>query len=117
MELEEFELDAVGCFLQYLYTGEYFPKKLSDSRSLEHDPAMSKIDNTGEQLLKHARVYVLAERLGMPVSSCRGEDVSTDCTDFHLGPSNPRAFKDPPDQLDSQRRDCLCTIRLWEHTT
>lgn len=78
MELPDYELDAVGCFLQYLYTGEYFPKKLHDSRSLEHDPSIPKIDNTGEQLLKHARVYVLAERLGMPVSFHKDESVDAD---------------------------------------
>ncbi|KAI9791075.1 MAG: hypothetical protein M1816_004306 [Peltula sp. TS41687] len=66
VELPDHDLDAVGCFLQYLYTGEYFPKKLHDSRTLESDPSISKIDNTGEQLLKHARVYVLAEKLGVP---------------------------------------------------
>ncbi|KAI4135310.1 MAG: hypothetical protein LQ347_000795 [Umbilicaria vellea] len=62
-------LDAVGCFLQYLYTGEYFPRKLDDARDtagLEQDPDMPSIDDTGDQLLKHARVYTLADKLGLP---------------------------------------------------
>lgn len=62
-------LDAVGCFLQYLYTGEYFPRKLDDaldSAGLEHDPDVPSIDDTGDQLLKHARVYTLADKLGLP---------------------------------------------------
>ncbi|GJD05300.1 BTB/POZ-like protein [Colletotrichum higginsianum] len=44
VELVGEDLDAVGCFLEYLYTGEYFPRKL----------------------LKHARVYTLAEKFGVP---------------------------------------------------
>lgn len=60
------ELDAVGCLLQYLYTGEYFPKKLAGSRSLEEDPDAPAVDDTGEQLLMHARVYTLAARLDLP---------------------------------------------------
>ena len=59
-------LDAVGCFLQYLYTGEYFPRKLDDLAALEPDPAVPSIDDTGDQLLKHARVYTLADKLGLP---------------------------------------------------
>ena len=52
------DLDAMGCFLQYQYTGEYFPRRLSSSPDgLEHDPSAPAIDTTGAQLLKHARVY------------------------------------------------------------
>ena len=53
--------------MQYLYTGEYFPKKLAGSRSLEEDPDAPAVDDTGEQLLMHARVYTLAARLDLPV--------------------------------------------------
>ena len=60
-------LDAVGCFLQYQYTGEYFPRRLpSSAEGLESDPSAPAIDDTGDQLLKHARVYTLAEKLRLP---------------------------------------------------
>ncbi|KAI9679669.1 MAG: hypothetical protein M1829_001631 [Trizodia sp. TS-e1964] len=65
IELASEPLDAVGCFLQYLYTGEYFPKKLDESRGLESDPSIPAVDESGEQLLKHARVYTLADKLGL----------------------------------------------------
>ncbi|MCJ1392648.1 hypothetical protein MMC18_005518 [Xylographa bjoerkii] len=63
IEFANEDLDAVGCFLQYLYTGEYFPKKIGDA--LESDPAQSEFGDDGEQLLKHAKVYTLAEKLGV----------------------------------------------------
>ncbi|OAL23566.1 hypothetical protein AYO20_10962 [Fonsecaea nubica] len=67
VELPDESLDAVGCFLQYQYTGEYFPRRLADSPDgLEPDPSVPAIDNTGAQLLKHARVYTLAQKLGLP---------------------------------------------------
>ncbi|KAL9109049.1 MAG: hypothetical protein Q9227_006289 [Pyrenula ochraceoflavens] len=60
-------LDAIACFLQYQYTGEYFPRRLpSTAEGLETDPSAPAIDDTGDQLLKHARVYTLAEKLGLP---------------------------------------------------
>ncbi|KAF9875317.1 hypothetical protein CkaCkLH20_07137 [Colletotrichum karsti] len=66
VELIGEELDAVGCFLEYLYTGEYFPRKVAGSRTLEVDPSTPDVDSDGTQLLKHARVYTLAEKFGMP---------------------------------------------------
>ena len=66
-ELPDESLDAVGCFLQYQYTGEYFPRRLANAPDgLEPDPSVPAIDNTGTQLLKHARVYTLAQKLGLP---------------------------------------------------
>ena len=60
-------LDAFGCFLQYQYTGEYFPRRLPNTpEGLEVDPNLPSVDDTGEQLLKHARVYTLAEKLQVP---------------------------------------------------
>jgi hypothetical protein len=60
-------LDAITCFLQYQYTSEYFPRRLpSIPDGLEPDPSLPAIDDTGAQLLKHARVYTLAEKLGLP---------------------------------------------------
>ncbi|CZR61461.1 uncharacterized protein PAC_11357 [Phialocephala subalpina] len=59
-------LDAVGCFLEFLYTGDYFPRKIPGSRDLERDPQTPAVDETGDQLLKHARVYTLGETLNLP---------------------------------------------------
>lgn len=65
--LPDESLDAVGCFLQYQYTGEYFPRRLANiPDGLEPDPSIPTVDDTGDQLLKHARVYTLAEKLGLP---------------------------------------------------
>lgn len=66
VELTDFDVGAVGCFLEYLYTGEYFPKKLPGQRVLESDPTVPSVDGSGDQLLKHARVYTLAEKFGVP---------------------------------------------------
>ncbi|KAL8973665.1 MAG: hypothetical protein Q9197_002092 [Variospora fuerteventurae] len=66
IELVDDDVDAISCFLEYLYTGEYFPHKLSGG-ALESDPSLPKIDDNGAQLLKHAKVYTLAEKLGMPL--------------------------------------------------
>ena len=68
IDLIDEDLDAISCFLEYLYTGEYFPHKTSTG-TLEADPSTMGIDNTGEQLLKHARVYTLAEKFGISVRS------------------------------------------------
>ncbi|KAI0602953.1 hypothetical protein F4775DRAFT_598127 [Biscogniauxia sp. FL1348] len=65
IELPGEDIDAVGCFLEYLYTGDYFPRKIAGQRTLEQDPSLPSVDETGQQLLKHARVYTLAEKFGM----------------------------------------------------
>ncbi|KAI0181206.1 hypothetical protein GGR52DRAFT_523252 [Hypoxylon sp. FL1284] len=65
IDLQSEDLDAVGCFLEYLYTGDYFPKKVPGQRTLEQDPSIPPVDETGDQLLKHARVYTLAEKFGV----------------------------------------------------
>ncbi|KAF5021285.1 hypothetical protein F66182_6683 [Fusarium sp. NRRL 66182] len=65
IELPDHDVDTVGSFLEYLYTGEYFPKKLPGQRVLESDPAIPSVDNSGDQLLKHARIYTLAEKFGV----------------------------------------------------
>lgn len=67
IEFPDESLDAFGCFLQYQYTGEYFPRRLASvPDGLEPDPSVPAVDDTGSQLLKHARVYTLAEKLGLP---------------------------------------------------
>ncbi|KAL4903734.1 hypothetical protein BDW74DRAFT_179726 [Aspergillus multicolor] len=58
IELPDDDVEAFGYFLQYLYMRDYSP-----SETVAADGA----DETGEQLLKHARVYTLAEKLGLPV--------------------------------------------------
>lgn len=52
ISLPDENVEAFGCFLQFQYTRNY-----------SQDAAM---DDSGEQLLKHARVYTLAEKLGIP---------------------------------------------------
>ena len=59
------DLDATGCFLEFLYTGDYFPRKVPGQRTLEKDASIPDVDMTGDQLLKHARVYTLAEKFGL----------------------------------------------------
>jgi len=66
IDLVDEDLDAVGCFLEYLYTGDYFPHKIPGSRDLERDDTTPEVDETGDQLLKHARVYTLADMLNIP---------------------------------------------------
>ncbi|OQE19129.1 hypothetical protein PENSTE_c016G08578 [Penicillium steckii] len=56
-------VEAFGCFLQFQYTHDYTVTEPETPDS--QDP--SRLDTTGEQLLRHARVYTLAEKLGMPV--------------------------------------------------
>lgn len=59
------DLEATSCVLEYLYTGEYFPPK-TPSGTLVADPALPAIDDTGVQLLKHAKVYTLADKWSLP---------------------------------------------------
>ncbi|PUU73268.1 hypothetical protein B9Z19DRAFT_1104000 [Tuber borchii] len=66
------DLDAVGCFLQYLYTDEYSPRLVPNPQrpddtileALDPDLGVQK-DLDGGHLLKHAKIYTLAEKLGM----------------------------------------------------
>jgi hypothetical protein len=62
------DIDAMGSVIEYLYTGEYFPKKTSSARDvpLEKDPRQPVPGDDGAGLLDHARVCTLAERLGLP---------------------------------------------------
>jgi hypothetical protein len=58
----------MGSVVEYLYTGEYFPKKTSSARDapLEKDPRQPTSDDDGLGLLVHARIYTLADRLQLP---------------------------------------------------
>ncbi|KAL6155134.1 hypothetical protein ACJQWK_00796 [Exserohilum turcicum] len=62
------DVDAMGSVIEYLYIGEYFPRKTSAARdaSLEKDPRLPEVDNEGLGLLVHARIYTLADRLQLP---------------------------------------------------
>ncbi|KAG5931567.1 hypothetical protein E4U53_001701 [Claviceps sorghi] len=66
IELLTEDARAVGSFLEYLYTTEYFPRKIPGQRVLEEDSEMPKIDDSGIHLLRHARIYTLAEKFGVP---------------------------------------------------
>ena len=68
------DLAAVGSFLQYLYTGEYFPRRLGNKfeaaprgagTSEATAATVDEQDDSGEALLRHARIYTLAEKLGL----------------------------------------------------
>ncbi|KAF2656862.1 hypothetical protein K491DRAFT_777584 [Lophiostoma macrostomum CBS 122681] len=62
------DVDAMGSVIEYLYTGEYFPKKTSAARDapLEKDPRQPSSDDEGTGLLVHAKIYTLADRLQLP---------------------------------------------------
>lgn len=66
IDLAEENIDGIGCFLEYLYTGDYFPRKLPGQRTLEPDPSVPSVDDDGAQLLRHARAYTLASKFGLP---------------------------------------------------
>ncbi len=66
INLSHDDFEAVGSFIEFLYTGDYFPKKVPGQRSLETDPSIPAVDEEGVHLLKHARVYTLADRFQMP---------------------------------------------------
>lgn len=71
IDLLDEEAETVGSALEFIYNGEYFPKRVGDGKDgvLETDPSIPSVDSDGEQLLKHARIYTLAEKLRMPVSN------------------------------------------------
>lgn len=62
------DIEAMGSVIEYLYTGEYFPKRTSSARDapLEKDPRQPSADDDGLGLLVHARIYTLADRLQLP---------------------------------------------------
>ncbi|KAA8904411.1 hypothetical protein FN846DRAFT_952895 [Sphaerosporella brunnea] len=69
--LPDIDIDTVGSFLEYLYTGEYVPRLLPGASGKGEDMVLedisdSDVDEDGGNLLKHAMVYTLAEKLQMP---------------------------------------------------
>ncbi|KAL4792911.1 hypothetical protein BDV19DRAFT_243600 [Aspergillus venezuelensis] len=57
IELPDDDVEAFGYFLQYQYTRDY---------TTSPPDIAAEADDNGEQLLKHARVYTLAGKLGIP---------------------------------------------------
>ncbi|KAL4962658.1 uncharacterized protein BDV14DRAFT_178024 [Aspergillus stella-maris] len=57
IELPDDDVEAFGYFLQYQYTRDY---------TTSPPEIATEADDNGEQLLKHARVYTLAGKLGIP---------------------------------------------------
>ncbi|KAJ5630557.1 uncharacterized protein N7484_010657 [Penicillium longicatenatum] len=51
-------VETFGCFLQFQYTRDY--------TVTQSECPSTKTDDSGEQLLRHARIYTLAEKLGLP---------------------------------------------------
>ncbi|RAK73750.1 uncharacterized protein BO72DRAFT_488778 [Aspergillus fijiensis CBS 313.89] len=64
IELPAESVEAFGYFLQFQYTRDYCTSHTETHT--EQETVVGEIDNSGEQLLKHARVYTLAETLGIP---------------------------------------------------
>ena len=62
------DIDAAASVLEYLYKSDYFPT-LSSGQTMEYDPTVPQPDNEGVALLRHARVYTLAQRFGLPALS------------------------------------------------
>lgn len=67
IDLPNDDVDATSSVLEYLYKGDYFPTVRD--RTLDYDPTVPKPDNDGIGLLRHARVYTLAQRFGLPALS------------------------------------------------
>ena len=65
IDLSGDDIFAASCVLEYLYKGDYFPT-LSGQTSLEYDATVPAEDHEGIGLLRHARVYTLAQRFGLP---------------------------------------------------
>ncbi|KAJ5352478.1 hypothetical protein N7452_001452 [Penicillium brevicompactum] len=59
IHLPDEDVDAVGHFVQFLYRGDY---AIPES----HTPDLSDADKSEENMLRHARIYTLAEKLGLP---------------------------------------------------
>lgn len=68
IDLPTEDLAATGSVLEYLYNNEYFPRRLSSAKdsALEPDPSLPSPDTTGLALLKHARIYTLADKFQLP---------------------------------------------------
>ncbi|KAJ5170664.1 uncharacterized protein N7500_003447 [Penicillium coprophilum] len=59
ISLPEEDVDAFSCFLQFQYTRDYTVVQMET-------PTETAEDKSGDELLRHARIYTLAEKLGLP---------------------------------------------------
>jgi hypothetical protein len=64
IELPNDDIDACATVLEYIYKGDYFPTV--SGNTMEYDPTVPSPDDSGVALLRHARVYTLAKRFGLP---------------------------------------------------
>lgn len=64
IELQTEDLTATASFLEFLYKSDYYPT--ISGQHLEDDTSVPSPDEDGIALLRHARVYTLAQRFGMP---------------------------------------------------
>lgn len=64
IELPNDDIDACAAVLEYIYKGDYFPTV--SGNTMEYDPTVPSPDDSGVALLRHARVYTLAKRFGLP---------------------------------------------------
>lgn len=62
--LPDENVEAFGCFLQFQYTRDYTATQPEPPARLQEPVGGN--DSSGEELLRHARVYTLAEKLGLP---------------------------------------------------
>lgn len=63
IEMPNDDIDAAACVLEYLYKADYFPTLTG--QTMDYDPSVPHPDNDGIALLRHARVYTLAQRFGL----------------------------------------------------
>jgi hypothetical protein len=64
IDLPDEDVEAFGCFLQFGYTRDYTVSE-PETPTVSKEPE-SATDKSGEELLRHARIYTLAEKLGLP---------------------------------------------------
>ncbi|EGS20345.1 uncharacterized protein CTHT_0021720 [Thermochaetoides thermophila DSM 1495] len=59
IELPGEDINAIGCFFEFLYTGEYFPKKIPGQRQLERHPSIPErihcVNSTAKGEIAYAR--------------------------------------------------------------
>lgn len=65
IELPSDDIEACASVLEWLYKADYFPT-LSTPQLMEYDPTVPQPDNEGISLLRHARIYTLAQKFGLP---------------------------------------------------
>lgn len=62
------DMAATASVIEYLYKGDYFPA-LTGNTNLEYDTSVPQPDTEGVGLLRHARVYTLAQKFELPALS------------------------------------------------